>query len=143
MKITALCLLFTLVSFSGIAQNKDVIVGKWINSSAEAHLEIFKKADKYFGKLVWLKEPKDEKGSFKRDVNNPDASLRSKQILGLEILKDFTYDDGKWKDGKIYDPKSGKTYSCIMTIKDNGQLNMRGYVGFSMIGRSEIWKRVK
>ncbi|MDO7744042.1 MAG: DUF2147 domain-containing protein, partial [Pedobacter sp.] len=62
---------------------------------------------------------------------------------GMEMLKDFFYDDGKWTDGKIYDPKSGKTYSCNMNIKDNGQLNMRGYIGISLIGRSETWKRVK
>lgn len=143
MKPTLLVLLLTVISFCGIAQNKDAVLGKWINSSGEAHLEIFKKSDRYFGKLAWLKEPKDENGNFKKDINNPNASLRAKQILGLEILRDFVYDDGKWVDGKIYDPKSGKTYSCNMTIKENGQLNMRGYIGFSMIGRTEVWKRVK
>ncbi len=80
---------------------------------------------------------------MKTDLKNPDESLRSKPILGMEILRDFVYEDGKYTDGKIYDPKSGKTYSCNMTLKDNGDLSMRGYVGISLLGRTEVWKRVK
>lgn len=143
MKKLSLILLLTAISFAGLAQNKDAIIGKWINSSGEAHVDITKRGEKYFGKIVWLKEPKDEKGNVKTDVKNPEESLRSKPIMGLEILKNFIYEDGKWTDGKIYDPKSGKTYSCNMTLKGNDILNMRGYIGISLIGRSETWKRVK
>ena len=143
MKHLPFLVLFIAVSFSAVGQSKDAILGKWVNSSREAHIEITKKNDKFFGKIVWLKEPKDAKGVIKTDLNNPNENLRSKQILGLVILKDFVFSDDKWSDGKIYDPKSGKTYSCTMTIKSNGDLNMRGYVGISLIGRSEIWKRVK
>ncbi|MBE9602700.1 DUF2147 domain-containing protein [Pedobacter sp. MC2016-24] len=143
MKYFSFLLLLTAFSFAGFAQNKDAIIGKWVNSTGEAHVDITKKADKYFGKIVWLKEPKDEKGNTKTDAKNPDASLKSRPILGLEILNNFVYDDGKWTDGKIYDPKSGKTYSCNMTMKGNDVLNMRGYIGISLIGRSETWKRVK
>jgi uncharacterized protein (DUF2147 family) len=143
MKYLTFVLLLTAVSFAGLAQNKDAIMGKWINSTGEAHVDITKRGEKYFGKIVWLKEPKDEKGVTKTDVKNPDESLRSKPILGLEILKNFVFEDGKWTDGKIYDPKSGKTYSCNMTMKGNDILNMRGYIGISLIGRSETWKRVK
>lgn len=143
MKKLSLILLLTAISFAGLAQNKDAIIGKWINSSGEAHVDITKRGEKYFGKIVWLKEPKDEKGNVKTDLKNPEEGLRSKPIMGLEILKNFIYEDGKWTDGKIYDPKSGKTYSCNMTLKGNDVLNMRGYIGISLIGRSETWKRVK
>lgn len=143
MKHISIILLFTAMTFAGLAQNKDAIIGKWINSTGEAHVDITKRGEKYFGKIVWLKEPKDEKGNTKTDVKNPDESLRSKSILGLEILKNFIYEDNKWTDGKIYDPKSGKTYSCNMTMKGNDILNMRGYIGISLIGRSETWKRIK
>ncbi|SEB22000.1 DUF2147 domain-containing protein [Pedobacter hartonius] len=143
MRYISMLLLFTVISLTGVAQNKDAILGQWINSTGEAHVEIFKKGTKYYGKIVWLKTEKDEKGIVKTDLKNPNASLRSKPILGMEILKDFVYDDDKWTDGKIYDPKSGKTYSCNMNIKDNGDLNMRGYVGISLIGRTEVWKRIK
>jgi uncharacterized protein (DUF2147 family) len=143
MKRISFILLLTLISFAGLAQNKDAVIGKWINSTGEAHVDITKRGEKYFGKIVWLKEPKDEKGNIKTDLKNPEASLRSKPILGLEILRNFIFDNGKWTDGKIYDPKSGKTYSCNMTMKGRDVLNMRGYVGISLIGRSETWKRVK
>jgi uncharacterized protein (DUF2147 family) len=143
MKQISILFLFIAVALTGSAQNKDAILGKWVNSTGEAHLEITKRSDKYFGKLVWLKDPKDEKGNIKTDFKNPNASLRSKPIVGLEILKDFVYEDGKWTDGNIYDPKSGKIYSCNMNLKGNGDLNMRGYIGVSLLGRTEVWKRVK
>jgi len=138
-----LLLLLASFSFSTVAQNKDAIIGKWINSTAEAHIDISKRNDKYYGKIVWIKDPKGTESTVKTDVKNPDPALRKRTILGMEILKDFIYEDGKWTDGTIYDPKSGKVYSCVMTIKENGQLNMRGYIGISLIGRSETWKRVK
>ena len=143
MRNVSILFLLTVISFTSFAQNKDVILGKWINSTSEAHVEISKRGNKYFGKIVWIKTEKDEKGIVKTDLKNPDPELRSRPILGMEILKDFVYNDGKWVDGKIYDPKSGKTYSCNMNIKGNGDLNMRGYIGISLIGRTEVWKRVK
>jgi len=135
--------LFAILASSAFAQKKDDILGKWINPSGEGQVEIYKRGDKFYGKLAWIKAPNDEKGKPKTDLKNPQANLRSKPILGLEILKDFTFEDGKWTDGTIYDPKTGKTYSCNLTIKENGQLNIRGYIGISLIGRSESWKRVK
>ena len=124
------------------AQSKDDILGKWLNSSGEGQLEIFKKGDKYFGKLVWIKEP-NENGKPKTDIKNPNSSLRNKPILGLEIVKDFVYEDNEYVDGKVYDPKTGKTYSGKMTLEGANKLNMRGFIGISLIGRTEAWKRVK
>lgn len=143
LKKISFIMLFALVVSSAFAQQKDDILGKWMNSSSEGQIEIYKKGDKYFGKLAWIKEPNDSKGKPKLDIKNPTSSLRSRPLLGLEILKNFVFDDDHWTDGTIYDPKTGKTYSCNMSIKANGQLNMRGYIGVSLIGRSETWKRVK
>ncbi len=143
MKHISLLLLITAISFTSFAQNKDAILGKWVNSSGEAHVVIVKKGEKFFGSIDWLKVPKDDKGNTKTDIKNPDESLRKRPIVGMEMLRDFVYSDGKWTDGKIYDPKSGKTYSCNMTLKDNGDLSMRGYIGVSILGRTEVWKRVK
>ncbi|WP_316804435.1 DUF2147 domain-containing protein [Pedobacter nototheniae] len=141
-KIPFLMLLFVALAYNAVAQNKDAIVGKWLNPSGEGQIEIYKKGDKYFGKLAWLKEP-NLNGKPKADAKNPEASLQSRPLLGLEILKNFVYDDGKWTDGTIYDPKSGKTYSCNMTLKSTDVLNVRGYVGISLLGRSETFRRVK
>ncbi|SER64788.1 Uncharacterized conserved protein, DUF2147 family [Pedobacter rhizosphaerae] len=141
-KLPLFMLLFVAMSFSALAQNKDAIVGKWLNPSGEGQIEIYKKGDKYFGKLAWMKEP-NLNGKPKLDTKNPDEKLQKRALLNLEILKDFSYDDKKWTDGTIYDPKSGKTYSCNMTLKGNDVLNIRGYIGISLLGRSETFRRVK
>jgi len=137
-------LLFTFL-FSSIAsaQKVDAILGSWANPSGEDHILIYKKGNKYFGKLDWIKYPNDETGKPKTDKNNPDEALRTRPELGLELLKDFVYDENNvYDDGTIYDPKSGKTYSCKMTL-DGNSLKIRGYVGISLFGRSETWTRVK
>ncbi|KLT65499.1 DUF2147 domain-containing protein [Pedobacter sp. BMA] len=141
-KLPFLMLLFVAVSFTAMAQNKDAIVGKWLNPTGEGQIEIYKKGDKYFGKLAWMKEP-NLNGKPKLDAKNPEASLQKRPLLNLEILKNFVFEDGKWTDGTIYDPKSGKNYSCNMTLKGADVLNVRGYVGISLLGRSETFRRVK
>jgi uncharacterized protein (DUF2147 family) len=126
------------------AQTADAILGKWINPSREGQIQIYKKGNLFFGKLAWIKEPDDKaSGKPKLDVNNPDKSLQPRPILGLELLKNFKFDgDDVYEDGTIYDPKSGKTYSCKMTLNGN-KLKIRGFVGISLLGRSEVWTRVK
>lgn len=136
-----LILLFTLPVFS---QNKDAIMGKWLNASGEGQIMIYKKANMYSGKLVWLKSPEDEKGNPKMDSKNPKVSQRSRSLTGLEILQNFKYEgDGVWEDGTIYDPKTGKTYSCKLSMISSDQLDVRGFVGISLLGRTETWTRVK
>ncbi|RKD14465.1 SIGNAL peptide protein [Pelobium manganitolerans] len=133
--------LFT--SMASFAQSADAIVGKWLNKDGDAHIQIYKSGNRYNGKLVWLKNPNNENGKAKTDINNPDANLRGRALLGLELLRGFTYNDGTWEDGTIYDPKSGKTYSCKMSLKSKDALNVRGYIGISLIGRTDVWTRVK
>lgn len=135
-------MVFVFVSMNTFAQNADAVVGKWLNKDKEAHIQISKKGNKYYGKLVWLKNPTDAAGKAKKDVNNPKENLKDRSLLGLEILKDFVFNDGTWEDGTIYDPKSGKTYSCKMTLDGNNKLNVRGFVGVSLLGRTDTWTRV-
>lgn len=141
-KLAVLFLLFA-STLSVFAQKKEDILGKWLNSSGEGQIEIFKKGEKYYGKLVWVKDPNDENGKPRTDVKNPNVNLRTKPILGLEIVKDFVYEDNEWTDGKVYDPKTGKSYSGNMSLEGANKLKMRGYIGISLIGRTEVWKKVK
>ena len=67
--------------------------------------------------------------------------MQGRNVQGLEILTNFDKDGNTYVDGKIYDPKSGKTYSCKMTLKGD-KLDIRGYVGVSLLGRTETWKRI-
>jgi uncharacterized protein (DUF2147 family) len=140
-KKASVLMLFLAASLSVLAQNGDAIVGKWLNASGEDQIWIYKKGDKYFGKLGWIKFP-DKNGKPKMDENNPDPQLKTRPALNLELLRDFTFNGETWENGTIYDPKSGKTYSCKMSLKDN-TLKIRGYIGISLLGRTEVWTRVK
>ena len=131
------------IMISSFAQIKaDDVIGTWLTNGKEpAKIQIYKSGDKYFGKIVWLKNPA-ENGKPKFDANNPDESKRNQPLIGLVILKDFKFDgDDEWKEGDIYDPESGKTYSCFLTLKDKNSLKVRGYIGISLIGRTETWAR--
>ncbi|HEX3387335.1 MAG TPA: DUF2147 domain-containing protein [Mucilaginibacter sp.] len=142
-KIYLILTLLLTVTAAASAQKADAILGTWVNKSGEDHILIYKKGNKYFGKLDWIKYPNDETGKPKTDKKNPDEKLRSRPVFGLELLQDFVYDDDNvYTNGTIYDPKSGKTYSCKMTLEGD-KLNIRGYIGISLFGRTEIFTRVK
>jgi uncharacterized protein (DUF2147 family) len=82
-------------------------------------------------------------GKPKVDRNNPENSKQNQPIIGLVILKNFRFDDDEWQEGTIYDPESGKTYDCNLTLKDKNTLRVRGYIGISLFGRTEKWTRAK
>ena len=106
----------------------DELVGVWEPSHGKARVKIDKIGDKYYGKVVWLKEPIDpETGEKKTDKNNPDATLRKRRTLGLRILKDFQPNgSGYWDKGTIYEPENGTTYNCHITMKNKNTLSIRG-----------------
>nr|WP_228692493.1 DUF2147 domain-containing protein [Lunatimonas sp.] len=122
------------------AQRPDDIVGQWYTTERDAKVEIFKERGKYHGKVVWMDEP-ETNGKPKVDENNADKAKRDRPILGMRLLSDFSYEDGKWEDGTIYDPRNGKTYSCTIKKKDASTLEVRGYVGVSLIGRTVEWTK--
>lgn len=139
--------MFGLIAFVALnAQDPaDAILGKWLNEDQDAHIQIYKESGKYYGKIVWLKEPIDEvTGKPKLDDENDDEALQSRPVMGLVILNDFIYDgDGEWEDGTIYDPKNGKTYDCYMNFGEDKSLKIRGYIGISWIGRNTYWTKVE
>jgi len=152
MKSTCQAILVTctlLMSATAFAAQADDILGVWFNGEKDAKIEISKCAEKYCGKIVWLKEPNYPEGSKdgtpgtpKLDHNNPDAALRRTPIIGLQIVYDFTFSGGDlWKYGRVYDPKNGKTYKGKMTLVSPQQLDLRGYIGISLIGRTTSWTR--
>ena len=126
----------------------DGVVGRWYTEGEQSKVEISKKDGKYIGRIVWLKEPnyaegEPDAGKPLQDRNNPDEDKQNEPILGLSMLYGFTYDadEGKWVDGKIYDPEKGKTYSCQMTLKGE-TLEVRGYIGSPVFGRTTTWTKV-
>ncbi len=142
-KYIAFCF-FWITGFTVYAQAQDPVLGRWENPSGEGRIEIVKSGDEYTGKLYWIKEPNGPDGKPKKDENNPDESKRSRPLQGLQLFSGFKKTGDKvYEEGEIYDPKSGKTYSCKMTVKGSDRLDIRGYVGVSLIGRTETFKKVK
>lgn len=141
-KMLALTASLILLGASMLFAQKDKIEGFWLNQEKEAKIEVYKaKNGKYYGKIVWLKEPNRD-GKPKTDINNPKAERKNDPIIGLLLLKAFNKKgENSYEDGTIYDPKNGKTYSCNITYKDANTLSIRGYIGISMLGRTTTWTR--
>jgi uncharacterized protein (DUF2147 family) len=136
MKIIIFSFFLLLTAFKMNAQiTGDEIKGTWQTVAKNAQLTIYKEGQFFIGKINWLKKPG-------KDVNNPDPAMRSRDLVGAVILKGFIFNgNNKWEDGKIYDPSGGKTYSCNMKLKNNNTLEIRGYIGISIIGKTEVWTR--
>jgi uncharacterized protein (DUF2147 family) len=122
------------------------IEGKWYTKNRKAKVWIYLAQNGHFvGKITELKEPLNEDGEPKRDINNPDPEKRDRKVKGLYILKGFDYDpdEQEWEDGTIYDPDNGKTYDCYLALESEDKLKVRGYVGVSMLGRTQYWHRAE
>jgi len=131
------------------AGEHDAILGNWTTAEAKSTVELYTCGAKVCGKIIALKEPAypaDDKqgmaGRIKIDRENPDPKLRNEPLIGLVILRDLERtSEGHWKNGTIYDPENGKTYKSKLTLVSPKQLNVRGYIGFALIGRTTEWTR--
>ena len=144
MKHTFLFFFLLLFAGAGFAQNADAIAGIWWNDEKTSKIKVEKKDGKYIGTIVFMIPEKYKNGQPPKDDNNPDESLRSRSLIGLQILQDFDYDANKkeWKNGKIYDPKSGNTYDCYAWMESDDLLKLKGFVaGIRWLGRSSEWYR--
>jgi uncharacterized protein (DUF2147 family) len=118
------------------------LVGDWVVSEKTAVITFFADGNKFFGMTSWMGRPKNPDGSVRTDVKNPDPAKRSQPLLGALLCKNFVYKgNGVWADGTIYDSRSGRTYNCKITMKDINTINLRGYIGISLIGGSTVFTR--
>ena len=137
--LLTLCLL--LMTSTAIAESSgDRILGRFWLPEKDGQLEIYRQGDRYFGRVVSY----DVVGQL--DEKNPTPDLRKRPIVGVDLLSDFRYDeeDARWLGGTIYDAKSGKTYKCRLWFEDEDSdaLWARGYIGISLLGRTELFERV-
>ncbi|MDG2062775.1 MAG: DUF2147 domain-containing protein [Flavobacteriaceae bacterium] len=120
----------------------DSIEGTWITTDDEtgnqkSEVLIFKENGKLYGKITKLLLPEDQ---GKKCINCKGKN-KDQSIVGMLIINDLQLDDYSWEDGTILDPKSGKVYDCNIGFEDSNTLKVRGYIGFSLLGRTQIWKR--
>ncbi|MBI3510808.1 MAG: DUF2147 domain-containing protein [Bacteroidetes bacterium] len=133
-----------MIGMNSVSYVQDDITGMWYNQEKDAKIKIYAASGKYFGSIQWLKTPIDpETGKPKLDKHNPDDALKTRPVMGLLILKYLTWDadDQNWSGGIVYDPKSGNNYSLTCTLQDKNTMELRGYLGFSLFGRTDIWTR--
>ena len=120
----------------------DAILGTWFTENGKAKVNVYKENSKYHGRIIWLRDSLNAEGKPKLDKHNPDAKLKTRTVKGILVVRDFQWEgDNLWENGKIYDPENGKDYSCKMTLTDSNTLEVRGFIGISLIGRTTIWKR--
>ena len=119
-----------LIAANGFAQD---ILGTWLTEAGDAQVEIYQSGNTVNGKIVWLK-----KGPETKDTHNTDEKLRSRKLLGVNILSGLTKKKDKWEGGKIYNPKNGKNYKCSIWLEGK-ELKVRGYLG--IFYETQTWKR--
>ncbi|MDQ2068412.1 DUF2147 domain-containing protein [Natronospira bacteriovora] len=140
-------LMSLLLSGAAIA---DPVEGRWWTEDGEAIVEIRLLDEGLAGRIIWLLEPRhpeshERAGQPLLDVENPEPEIRERPVLGLRILEGFERRrEGDWRGGEVYDPENGRTYRARLRAVDEGAgLNLRGYVGTPMLGRTSHWKRLE
>lgn len=118
------------------------VTGTWVSIDDETGVEkseitLYESQGKLYGKVNRLLLPEDQ---GKLCVNCKGAE-KNKPIEGLVIVKGLSKDGGTWTDGKIMDPANGKNYDCTISLENSNTLKVRGYLGFSFLGRTQTWKR--
>lgn len=117
----------------------DSINGNWVTEDRDAIIKISKCGNTVCGRILkYLVTPPN--GVGQKDVNNPDKKLRNRKVLGIAILTGFKPDGKIWR-GKVYDPKSGKTYRSEVSLTSQSKLKMKGCIAFFCQGQN--WTRAK
>lgn len=137
-----LLLMVTAVMAQGIPADK--IAGVWLTEDKDLKIEIFKTGDTYSGKLLWAKDMFEADGKTpKKDTENPDKKLRGRSRQGIVNITGLTYTDGAYTSGELYSPKDGDTYSLKAVLKTVNNLEVRGYKGVSLLGKTIKWTRIE
>jgi len=120
-----------------MAQQAGPILGRWLTQPGDGIIEITRTADNtYQGTIIGGNAP------HRVDEHNPDPARHQQLLLGQVILKDMHEDgDGALAGGTIYEPDTGRTYKCRIETLDHDRLKVRGFIGVSLLGRSQVWTR--
>jgi len=137
--LLAITLIFAFANV-GTAQS---VLGVWktiddTDNAEKSHIEIYEENGKVYGKVIKLLE-----GATATHCENCEGDLKGAPITGMVILKDLEKEDDYYEDGEIVDPATGKVYSCWIQLEGADKLKVRGFLGFSMLGRTQYWYRVK
>lgn len=135
--LTLLATFAGLVSLAGPAHAADPIAGRWVTQEKDAVIAIAACRQKFCGTIDRFLVPPPQ-GSDQRDINNPDPALRQRRLLGMPILSGFTEEPDLWR-GRIYDPKSGKTYRSVIRRKGTNMIEVKGCIG--PFCQTQVWRK--
>jgi uncharacterized protein (DUF2147 family) len=148
MKMATFFALILLAVTTACGVGPSYILGTWQTERDESKVEVFTCGEKICGKIVWLKNPHytdkndGQVGTPILDRKNPDPALRSRLLIGLQVMDGFTAQgDNSWGQGTCYDPKNGKTYRGKIHLLSPERLELRGYIGIPLFGRTSVWTR--
>ena len=137
-----------LISFTTICvaaqNNPDAILGKWITDANNCIVEVYKQNAEYKAKVVWFDIKGKQPMNDWMDVKNPDKSLRSRKLLGLEVLNrlHYNHEANEWVGGVIYDATTGKKWDSVVWLTQGNSLKVKGYWLFRWICETKTFKRV-
>ena len=121
------------------ANAADAIAGRWITEERDAIVEIGPCGSTTCGRIArFLVAPPD--GADQRDINNPEPRLRTRRLLGLPVLSNFREEDELWR-GRIYDPKSGRSYRSVIRRTGPNTLEVKGCLG--PFCQAQVWRRAR
>lgn len=128
----------TLIPVVATASPADSLIGKWYTENRRGIMEFYLKGDELRARTFPIK--KDDM----LDVKNPVDSLRSRKVAGLTIVYGLKYNPSnkKWENGRVYNPENGKTYYCWCRFED-GNIQFRGFLKVEILGKTELWTRIK
>lgn len=138
-------LAFFVDSQEQVARSSVSPVGRWktvddATGKVQSVVVIWEENGKVYGKIETLVDP-DPKDPNPRCVHCQ-GEMRDKPVMGLRILWDLKKDGDQWSGGKVLDPDTGKVYKCNIAVEDDGRkLKVRGFIGFSLLGRTQVWVR--
>ncbi len=150
MKVKLIMLMFFLQHLNLVQavtrEPENLIVGKWMSTQKNLIVEVYRENKEFKAKVIWFhdKNVLARPIATRTDHRNPDETLRSRKLLGMDILQDLQYnpDSNRWEDGLIYDPLSGREWSSVAYINDHGQLNVKGYWHFEFISKTLTFDRL-
>lgn len=145
--LMALCMQNSPSKHTVLHKKEDVILGEWISLQKNVIVKVSKEKGQFKATVSWFSDKDDPSRPMesRKDIHNPDPSQRNRKLLGMEILKGLTYnaDSGRWEEGIIYDPLSGKDWSSVVSIEENGLLKVKGYWHFEFLCKSMSFKRLQ
>ena len=119
----------------------DELLGEWWTENNEGRVSMARYKDGTYRGTTTCCEHKDSKDNPNIDIHNPKPELRNRSTVGIVLIWNLKYEKGEYVDGHVYNPRDGKTYRMKMEVVDHETLKVRGYMGISLLGQTQVWKR--